>query len=203
MFCNICQNFMDITNNVANTDKQTGGADDSSGYDITNTSSLIADLDIMNILSGNEISINIKDFNITDLNKNQEFNKLDNNQKTLVINRILERLPKNNKTTQDNNTLKEFYLYCKNCGYNEKIPPRTFIFKRGNEKGEINFDNRYKQYKYNNTYPNTKNYTCINDNCPTHNDPKMKKAVFYRHNNSYAVRYICTVCDSFWNASNT
>ena len=41
--------------------------------------------------------------------------------------------------------------------------------------------------------------TCINDKCSTHKEPQLKNAVFYRQKGSYTTRYICTVCDSFWN----
>jgi hypothetical protein len=105
-FCKNCDNFMDITNNISNTigETLTGGnilddlEDDqieSSDYDVsisesTGGANLISDGNINNILDGSDTDISIsKNFNINDLNKNSVFNKLSNEQKTLVINRIL------------------------------------------------------------------------------------------------------------------
>ena len=46
---------------------------------------------------------------------------------------------------------------------------------------------------HNHTLPRTKNYTCLNKKCKTHNDESIKEAVFFRELNSYKVKYVCTV----------
>ena len=222
MFCKICENFMDITNNVSaiNIESQQIGGDNinnlngiqiessSSDYDVSMSESgtgtgTITDTNISDILEGSDTDLNIKNFNITDLNKNSIFNKLSNNQKTLVINRILEKIPKNTKSTANNKQSENIanidsYFYCKSCGYNEKIPEKMFIFSRGDEKKDDLYNYKFYQYKYDNTLPYSKKYNCINEKCPTHTDPKLKMAVFYRKKNSYNIRYICTVCDGYW-----
>jgi len=218
-FCKNCENFMDITNNISiiESDKNLiGGTNligesnldgvhiESSDYDVSMSESIggtnISDSNVNDILNGSDVELDIKNFNINDLNKNPSFNKLSSNQKTLVINRILEKIPKNkqHKQTESTNN-KDSYFYCKSCGYNEKIPNRQFIFSRGNEKKDDFYNYRFLNYIHDNTLPRSKNYNCINDKCSTHQNPSSKLAVFYRQKGSYNVRYICTICNNFWN----
>jgi hypothetical protein len=211
---------MDITNNISNNigETLTGGnilddlEDDqieSSDYDVsisesTGGANLISDGNINNILDGSDTDISIsKNFNINDLNKNSVFNKLSNEQKTLVINRILEKTPHKQKQQKSNeHTRKKSYFYCKSCGYNEKIPNKKFIFSRGNENKNEIVNYNFMNYVNDNTLPRTKNYNCINQNCSTHINPEIKMAVFYRHKGSYNIRYICKICDKYWNIYN-
>ena len=222
MFCKICKNFMDITNNVSIPNINpieniletaiVKHDDISSDYDISSDINIskkkkmttINEEDILNILSGKDLSFELDNFNMNDLNKVSFFNKLDSNQKTLVINRLYEKIPKNQKMPKNTDvvTVKDSYFYCKNCGYNEKIPEKTFIFSRTSEKSnEDTFSSRFINFKYDNTLPFTKKYNCINKNCLTHKDPAAKNAVFHRMGGSYAIRYICSVCDFYWTTS--
>jgi hypothetical protein len=211
---------MDITNNVSIPNNEpisnllNNNINDilSSDYDVsTEVTSLkkkkmtvLNEEDIVNILNGKDISFELENFNINDLNKMNYYNKLDSNQKTLVINRLYEKLPKNQKMPKNlemTNT-KETYFYCKKCGYNEKIPDKMFIFSRTSEKSSENkYSNKFINYKYDNTLPFTKKYNCLNKNCPTHKEPDLKNAVFHRIGGTYAIRYICSVCDTYWSTS--
>jgi hypothetical protein len=183
----------------------------SSDYDVSSNisskkkkGSIITENDIINILSGKDLSFELDNFNMNDLNKISYFNKLNSNQKTLVINRLYEKIPKNQKVPKNTDIVsgKDSYFYCKNCGYNEKIPERMFIFSRsGENSNEDNYNTKFINFKYDNTLPTTKKYNCINNKCKTHKEPILKKAVFYRNGGTYAVRYICTVCDYYWNTS--
>ena len=201
---------MDITNNVSiiNGDiGQIGGTNvitdiESSDYDLNTTEfeSSFTDNDINEILFGGDVDFDTKNFNVADLNKNSTFNKLTNNQKTLVINRLLEKIPKNLKQNKsDSSIIKESYFYCKTCGYYEKIPNKQFIFSRGDEKKDDTYNTKFNQYKHDNTLPYSKKYVCINEKCSTHENPKIKMAVFFRIKGSYNIKYICTICDSMWN----
>jgi hypothetical protein len=189
-----------IINNNINSSYQ---SIESSDYDISITESIggasISDSNVNDILNGSDIDINIKNFNINDLNKNTAFNKLSNNQKTLVINRILEKVPKNKNKQTENISSRDSYFYCKSCGYNEIIPSKQFIFSRGDEKNDDFYNYRFRNYIHDNTLPRSKKYNCINEKCATHQNPSLKLAVFYRLKSSYNVRYICTVCNNFWN----
>jgi hypothetical protein len=223
MFCKICNNFMDITNNVSipNTNAienilniAPGVKNDemSSDYDVSSDvvssrkkkTTIVVEEDIINILNGKDLSFELDNFNMNDLNKISYFNKLDSNQKTLVINRLYEKIPKNQKIPKNTDAIvtKDSYFYCKKCGYNEKIPEKMFIFSRTSEKSnEDTFSSRFINFKYDNTLPTTKKYNCINKACATHKEPKLKNAVFHRLGSTYAVRYICNVCDFYWNTS--
>lgn len=208
-FCRNCENFMDITNSISNIDPNKLGGDindiqDSSDYDVSLSESnddtnSISESNVNGILNGHNIDINLKNFDINELNKNPTFNKLTNNQKTLVINRILEKVPKQKTLKNADNVNKELYFYCKSCGYNEKIPNKQFIFSRGNEKREELYNYNFLNYIHDNTLPRTKNYNCINDKCLTHQNNSLKMAVFYRHRGTYNIKYICTVCNNYWN----
>ena len=212
-FCKNCSNFMDITNNISNIegDKIKTGGDyeqdilESSDYDVSVSESIggginsISETNINNILGGNDVDLSIKNFDVNELNKNSTFNKLTNNQKTLVINRILEKMPKQKTSKNIDSSGKESYFYCKSCGYNEKIPNGQFIFSRGDEKKDEFYSTRFLNYVNDNTLPRSKNYNCINGTCPTHKNPSLKLAVFYRQKGTYNVRYICSVCSSYWN----
>ncbi len=230
-FCKNCDNFMDITNNISNTleeiqlgggggngantlDELSGIQVESSDYDVSISESIggasnISENDISSILDGSDTDITIsKNFNINDLNKNSVFNKLSNEHKTLVINRILEKNPtphSNSKQKQPKSNMystKKSHFYCKSCGYNEKIPNRKFIFSRGDENKNEMFNYNFMNFINDNTLPRTKNYNCINQNCSTHKNPETKMAVFYRHKNSYNIRYICKICSKFWDIYN-
>jgi hypothetical protein len=203
---------MDITNNISDTTEniqQDNEQLESSDYDVSNSESIggastsMSDDNITTILDGSDTDVTIsKFFDINELNKYSSFNKLSNEQKTLVINRILEKNPKQ-KTTKQIHNLKESYFYCKSCGYNEKIPNKKFIFSRGNENKNEIYNNNILNFVNDNTLPTTKNYNCINPNCSTHSNPKIKSAVFYRHLNSYNIRYVCKICLKFWDNYST
>ncbi len=247
MFCEVCQNFMDITNNVSSniedtknlevdknennyeSDKEDTEEENEDNKNEDNNelvknkesenksiisseyepkfsevseseNSLLSDSFISEVLEGKDANINYKNFSLNDLNKNQQFNKLSNNQKTLVINRILEKLPKTIKISKSYDLNKESYNYCKTCGYYQKIKNRTSIFTRGNEKKNHSYNLKFLQYKNDFTLPTTKKYNCINISCTTHENPKLKYAVFFRDNDaSYNIKYVCTICDSYWN----
>lgn len=222
MFCKICENFMDITNNVSIPNNNpiesilnaVGGGkneDVSSDYDVSSVVTSkkkkgvsITEDDIIDILSGKDLTFELDNFNMNDLNKISYFNKLNSNQKTLVINRLYEKIPKNQKIPKNTEAFigKDSYFYCKNCGYNEKIPEKMFIFSRSGENSTSDsYDTKFVNFKYDNTLPTTKKYNCLNKECKTHKTPSLKKAVFYRFGRTYAVRYICTICNYYWNTS--
>lgn len=208
MFCKICQNFMDITNNIGSTQKKQSGGDvadqdlSSSDFEISNSesqSNSVIDL-IQKIKGGSDTESDLKKLDLSELTKNPEFNKLTNNQKSLVINKINEEQDNLDKLLKpvDSVVNKECYFLCKTCGYYEIIPDKMFIFSRGDEKKDDIYNFNFIQYKNDPTLPTTKKYICINEKCVTHNKADLKNAVFYRQKGSYSTRYICKVCDSFW-----
>jgi len=228
MFCKVCDNFMDITNNIiqgeSSDNKQEGGAknkkkveddnvSESSDFDVSVTQSLstskrkktseITQIDIKNILNGEDYELELSDFVIDDITKNPSFKQLDENEKTLVFNRLYERLDSKVKSKQKGDNVfkgNESYFICKNCGHHAKIPKHTLIMSRSkgistdSYTGNIKYDN----YKYDHSLPRTKKYTCINDKCPTHKDPTKKMAVFSRIGNTLVLKFVCLECNSTW-----
>ena len=92
------------------------------------------------------------------------------------------------------------YYYCNNCGHYNNIPNETMVFNLKDKiiDKEI-ITNTYLNFKNDNTLPFTKRYNCINKDCSTHKNPETKKAVFYRKNqNTYKLKYICTICNYYW-----
>ena len=227
MFCKKCQNFMDITNNVViHSQTQSGGKPDnidsneniveSSDFDVSSEVEVVAtkkknghivvldESDLIDILNGN-FTKELDNYNIKDVTKIPYYNKLSDNQKSLLTTRIFDKLSKNqkNQKNMDNGIVKDSYFYCKSCGYYEKIPDKTFIFSRSFDKNNNDLvTNNFLNYKYDNTLPYSKKYNCENKACQTHKDPSIKKAVFYRLNNTYNIRYICTICDHYWSTVN-
>jgi hypothetical protein len=236
MFCEKCDNFMDITSNIYDTissDKneennvnenianENNDIHEEENNDISSDNNTLDDIDMNNdnessdyntlspdiasneiindILNGKNIIIKQIDKFYNDLPTNPNFNKLNQKDKTLILNRLYEKLPKNSKILKTQTTNRPASFYCKNCGYNFKIKNETFIFSRNKNNTVETFNTNIISNKYDTTLPYIRDYTCINTKCPTHKNPNIKKAVFYRKNNSYYIKYICTICDSHWN----
>lgn len=221
-FCPICNNFFDITNlpntqlqNVINEPKSdisegvnnndipikenTGGSSDNSG----NIESINYNQLIDNIIKNKIDKKQYKNINVTDLKyslkKYYQKNKLVEDIE-LLYNKIIDKLnlpniPKN----LGNKIKKNMYYICNNCGYSEKIKNGTKIFSSepytfSNSNTLFDCD----KYINNNTLPLTKNYTCPNINCETHNNSSLKEALFFRINTSYKLQYICKICKHVW-----
>lgn len=213
MFCEKCNNFMDITNIIANQnstldniesdiDENEEMNDESSTYDVKDKNELNAK-QINDVLEGNEIDFTITDGIYQNIVDNPYYMKLPENKKTLILNRLHERIQKKNKKTNANaepimNTMKKSYFYCKNCGFNKKIADGTFIYSKNVENNEDTYNLNFQEYYNDPTLPVTKKYVCINDKCETHDKPELKSAVFYRFNGTYRIRYVCGICKHFW-----
>lgn len=221
-FCPICDNNMEITNKVFVNDNDTSTVtttdrDDKSSissHKFEDLDSEVANLDendIKDILDNNmhNIKLTSKNFNIDDIYKNSHFNKLSGNQKTLVINRIDDKIRKikvkstsksNNRTNNETVYKKKSYFFCNTCGYSLPIPAKTLVFSRG----QSNTNTIANLTNLNNMaiYPNTKDYNCVNVNCTTHSNPNIKDATFRRAiNGEYIVEYECNICKSIWSTS--
>ncbi len=196
------ENEIDKINITTSISKKTKNINDSSDYNNSITvsnSETLSDEDVTNILMGKNTTVNITEKIYNNINKNTFFNSLNSNEKTLILNRLYEKLPKNSKIFKSHVTGKHAYYYCNNCGFNKQIENGTFIFGRNKNSNNKTFDRNIITNKFDTTLPFTRDYNCINDKCTTHKNPEIKKAVFYRINNSHNIRYICSVCDSYWN----
>lgn len=209
--CPICDNNMEITNKVFSKNN----FDATSDSIVSDNDSEISNLqeeDIQNILANNmhNIKLTSKNFDIDDIYKNPHFNKLTDNQKTLIINRVDDKISKlkakaksSSKASSvvvSNETVykKDSYFYCKTCGHSSEIPSETLVFSRGCMSSHENNTN----IDLNNVsvYPITKNYNCINENCKTHKEPGLKEAVMRRVPGEYIIKYKCNVCEFNWDS---
>lgn len=207
--CPICDNNMEITNKVFsknNFDVTSDSVVSDNDSDISN----FQEEDIQEILDNNihNVKLTSKNFDMDDIYKNQYFNKLTDNQKTLVINRIDDKINKLKTKAKSskaaslvitNETVykKNSYFYCKTCGHSSEIPPETLVFSRGcMSSHEQNSDIDISSIPI---YPITKNYNCINESCKTHKEPHIKEAIIRRVPGEYIIKYKCNICNFDWN----
>jgi len=191
-FCPNCKNIYDITKNMPQLGgdelvdliEQIGGVDQFSDI-------------IIRILENDVITDNdIKNLSLKNLRKSLSFKQLPIREKDLVVNKIRDLLPKNKKQIIDRHSdekVKNFaFFQCHNCGFIEKIKPRTLIFSRSAKTKAIDVQN--KDMLFSDIVNHTRKYICPNKKCESHSDPNKKEAIFYRKNNSYQIRYICKTC---------
>ncbi len=94
------------------------------------------------------------------------------------------------------------YFKCNSCNNIEEIPINTNILCRTTGTTEVKSDymtTRYKDMIHDYTVPHTRNYVCLNDKCITHNEHKLKDAIWFKPvSGKHNVIYVCTVCTSVW-----
>ena len=197
MYCIKCQNFMDISNNLSFINDNENNIESSDYETSLDKNDLLTKKDITDILNGKDKNIYDKINNVNDIKNNMYFEELDDKDKNIIINKYFEFINKNNS---DN--VKNTYFYCSNCGYSEIIKNNTVIFSKNTKvKDNELLNENFLNYKYDQTLPTTKKYNCLDDKCPTHKDPAIKNAIFYRIEKTYEIKYICTICNSYWKTS--
>lgn len=102
---------------------------------------------------------------------------------------------KNDIPKQDKKTTK-YYFKCTNCENIEQIDTGTLIISRAvvNSTTDYSGTRKFGDMVDDKTLPHTRNYVCPNKNCESHTNHKLRDAVFFKPGNSYAVKYVCTVC---------
>jgi hypothetical protein len=89
--------------------------------------------------------------------------------------------------------LRQGYYICDTCNKKMKIVSEEILYHRSvTNVYNVCYDT--SDIIYDVTLPRTKRYNCTNKQCETHKTPDIKEAIFYRLPNSYAVKYVCTVC---------
>lgn len=93
------------------------------------------------------------------------------------------------------------YHACTTCNYHEPIKNNTLILSKNKDQDTnlyIDFG-LFKDYKYSNILPRTKNYLCNNNKCETHKNINIKEAVFFRTNSESMNTFLmCVICDTVW-----
>ena len=100
---------------------------------------------------------------------------------------------------------KQAYFKCTNCGYSNKLESQTVILSKtsgnsGSKSSSGSGDKSiYAEMINDVTLPHTRNYTCPNKSCKSHNDSNEREAVWFKAEiSSYAVTYICKSCKTIW-----
>lgn len=138
------------------------------------------------LLNGN-INLNTS-ISFNDIKKNAEYDKLSSEEKTLL----------DNNYSSFKNLNKVGFFKCLNCEYFTNIKNKTILID--SSKSQIyKSDLYFKLQKNNDILPRTRDYICPNKNCKAHDKNfKEREAVFYRVNNTYRLKYLCTICDMEW-----
>jgi hypothetical protein len=142
----------------------------------------------------------LQNISVTDLIKHDKYKKLKSKKKELVYNKIQDLLPLNKKkillTKQHKpKETNVAYYVCSTCGPIKRIEPKTLIYSRKAEALSQNYStSNYTNMLYSDILSRTRRYKCPNDKCESHKDNKKREAVFFRKNNSYEIKYICTSC---------
>jgi len=125
----------------------------------------------------------------------------------LTKHKIYKKLSDENKQSlnivfNDTNIIGGIEFKCTNCDYRKPITETIKLYQM-NIKSQYNVYRSIEDNKLlamNPIYPRTKDYTCKNIECSSHNNMEIKEAVFFREKKSYQTIYLCTICFTSWNS---
>jgi hypothetical protein len=142
----------------------------------------------------------IDSISMSEILKHSMYKKLKSDVKELVYNKIQDLLPLKEKKISGEMTdkIKDVnisYFVCNNCGYSRKIEEGTLMFSLTDDTITQSYMTEHiSDMIHSNILPRTRKYICVNKRCKSHTDPTKREAVFFRIQNSYNIRYICTEC---------
>ena len=177
-FCPKCNYSFDISK---------AGAEDKAEEDTRK--SLDIDGALKRLKAGKKLNDYKADFTAEDLEKNDIYMKLDDDEKEQM-----------KALFNTNASIGGIMFKCNNCNYKKRINETIRLY-------QLNVDSVYSVYRsmddnkllfLNPIYPRTHDYTCKNINCVSHKDETNKEAVFFREKDSYLTNYVCGVCHSNW-----
>uniref|UniRef100_A0A6C0J3F2 TFIIS-type domain-containing protein n=1 Tax=viral metagenome TaxID=1070528 RepID=A0A6C0J3F2_9ZZZZ len=175
-FCPKCNYTFDVTKSIL---------DNSNQFEIiTSLSTIVKKINNKDKLTNVKLNLSL-----SDLEKDQEYIKLKESIKIKIKSLISKE-----------NTNKMIFK-CFNCNYESSID-KTIILYNLNLKTDIDVKSSIddnKIYIHNPILPRTKDYTCKNINCQTHKNKNNKEAVYIKNENTFDLRYICTICFTDWN----
>lgn len=187
-FCPNCKNVFDI----AKLNKQQLG-----GTKLTYVSI------IKLALSGELRETDVSDLDMNDFVNTYEYKKLKTKQREIVYNTIQDLLPVDKKNIEQSvKNIQDVYYKCRNCGFHEKLPPKTLVstIVSNDVSGNYTMHDATNMI-YSDIIPFTRKYLCPNEKCISYKDPSKKEAKFFRNNNQYNVKYICLACNTQFNYS--
>lgn len=178
MFCPNCNNTFDITKTV----QQTG-------------SGKIDYAKLVDQLLNQKEELDFKTINKEELLASKEYLSLDDEKRQFVSNKLLNM----ELNPHYDPTKNAAYFNCNNCGNIKRIKPGTLIYtKTSNEVSQNYISTNMGFMSDSKILPHTKNYICPNKACETHKNQRIKDAKMFKPNNSYGVKYICTICKTFF-----
>ena len=213
-FCPNCNNSYDITKTIPEKfSQQFGGGLFSDSTSESITSEIETESSAPPESSGGAISLidrivngedlvekDVANINVENFIKGPEYKKLNSKNKELVFNKIQDLLTVDKKKIKSQikpgkDDVQPTFFICNNCGYSEKIRPGTQIFSRTSENISRTYAvSDYSDMLHSDILPRTRKYICPNKKCISHKDLSKREAVFFRLNNSFRLKYICTAC---------
>lgn len=100
-----------------------------------------------------------------------------------------------------NSVKSEAELKCNICSYTKPIVQSMLLYvQKEIDNIEINILTEDEKILMINdpSMPHTNDYNCMNLDCPTHRNSKIKDAIFFKHKGKYSVNYLCTQCLHTW-----
>lgn len=104
------------------------------------------------------------------------------------------------KILNNQKDLSQFYLKCVNCNTHNVLQAGTILYSINfSSTNTFDMTNEDIMIKCNDPIlPRTSDYVCPNAKCITHKDIDSKEAVFFRHDKSFNLTYICCACYNQW-----
>ena len=131
----------------------------------------------------NPVDLNVS-FTIESMKKNPKYKSLNTQEKSKMLQLF----------DQTGGSINAEFK-CTNCSYSQQINQTTKLYQINvNDNSKKMTDADYFLIVNNPILARTRDYTCKNSLCPTHKNPDSKEAVFYHHNKSLTINYVCTVC---------
>ena len=135
---------------------------------------------------------------LTNVKLNLKFNDIENNKEYI---KLKDSIKNKIKSLINKETTNKMIFKCLNCNYESTID-KTIRLYYLNLKTDIDIKSTIednKIYIQNPILPRTKDYTCKNINCLTHKNKQNKEAVYIKNENTFDLKYICSVCFTDWN----
>lgn len=196
-YCERCNTIMSITRNLNN---YLVKLDTETPKTVSDTEEVkIDDKFYEQVLKKIENDENISDedlqtINLVDITKTPYYKKLD--KKGDIKKKI--SIMKEDLENSDINT--DSYLVCGNCHFNKKMPSQFLVLTKNPEGVADTYDyideDKFRNKIYSRTLPRTRNFSCLNKNCPSKKKGITSEACFFRKNNSYETVFVCVHCST-------
>lgn len=155
---------------------------------------------ISTVLNGDNLDKNdIKGIDIEQFTKSPDYKKLSPQNKTYVLNRIMDMMPKNKEPT-DEKDIDRSYFVCNNCGFYKIIKDKTLIYSKHKDSGTYSSSiQNVSEYRYNPILLRTRSYKCPLKECLSHTKIEHREATIHRTGQGYNIMYVCVSCGTSWN----